>query len=282
MALYSLSQRQFLYDAINAENPGAIMPMDLDNANIGVPKAIATTPSGANTEITVRGRQGRGYVGVQTFRYKRLSLNDLFKNMTPQVTSPNAYGWLNVTSKKAAFVQNLNGRYGLNLVPEDIPDVYVYLNIKNTVSVLGSCIQYTGSVTFLSVRGKNSFEDQVVNDLLAELTHPATGGDVPKKCLTMLAYGSDFTNEPQLMASFKNGRLDVGYNFDQGLTENLMDTLTAYGIPTFDPTGSSVMRLKTGTSPGDVRMNTMYDNALLIYNIKDSQVGGDLLLHYNN
>ncbi|QVW55051.1 hypothetical protein pEaSNUABM29_00007 [Erwinia phage pEa_SNUABM_29] len=282
MALYSLSQRQFLYDAINAETPGAIMPMGLDNANIGVPRAITPTASGANTEITIRGRQGRGYIGAQTFRYKRLSLNDLFKNMTPQVTSPNAYGWLNATSKKTAFVQNLNGRYGLNLVPEDIPDVYVYLNLKNTVSVLASCIQYTGSVSFMSVKGKNSFEDQVVNDILLVLEHPYPGGELPKKCLTMLAYGSDFTDEPQLMAAFKNGRLDVGYNFDQGFTTSLMETLTAYGIPTFDPTGSSVVRLKTGTAPGDDRMNTMYDNALLIYNIKDTHVGGDLLLHYNN
>lgn len=40
MALYSLSQRQYLYDAINAENPDAVLPMGLDNAIIGTPKAI--------------------------------------------------------------------------------------------------------------------------------------------------------------------------------------------------------------------------------------------------
>lgn len=279
MALYSLSQRQFLYDAINAENPGAIEPMGLNNADIGIPKAIPATPSGANTEITIRGRQGRGYVGVQTFRYKRLSLNDLFRNMTPQVTSPNAYGWLTALSKKTAFVQNINGRYGMNLVPEDIPDVYVYLNLNNTVAVKASCIQYIGSISFMSIRGKNNLEEQVVNDILLELSHPVPAKD-GKKSMAMLTYGEDFTDEVQVMTSFKNGRLDVGSNFDNGYTTNLMATLNARGLPSFDPTSVSITRAKTTAVTG---ANTAYDNVLVLSDITlDANVAGSCMLHYNN
>ncbi|QVW28662.1 hypothetical protein pEaSNUABM8_00165 [Erwinia phage pEa_SNUABM_8] len=279
MALYSLSQRQFLYDAINAENPGAIMPMDLDNANFGVPKAITPTASGANTEITVRGRQGRGYVGVQTFRYKRLSLNDLFRNMTPQVTAPNAYGWLNVPSKRLAFAQNLNGRYGLNLEADDIPEQYIYLNLSNTLRVNASCIQYTGTITFMSIRGKNNLEELVVNDILLALSHP-TDAKLDKKYMGFLTYGEDFTDEVQVMASFKDGRLDVGGNFDSGYTTNLMATLVARGIPAFDPTGASIKRYKTTALPA---ANQAYDNVLYITQIqKDANVIGECMLHYNN
>lgn len=279
MALYSLSQRQYLYDAINAETPGAIMPMGLDNANIGVPKAITPTASGANTEIIIRGRQGRGYIGPQTFRYKRLSLNDLFKNMIPQVTAPNAYGWLNVESKKTAFAQNVNGRYGLNLVADDIPDQYIYLNVNNTLRVNPSCIQYIGSITFLSIRGKNNLEDLVVNDILDALSHPAAAKD-GKKYMGFLTYGEDFTDEVQVMNSFKDGRLDVGSNYDSGYTTNLMATLVARGIPAFDPTLASIKRYKTTAYP---RANQSYDNVLLITGISnDPSVSGDCLLHYNN
>ncbi|ANZ48721.1 virion structural protein [Erwinia phage vB_EamM_ChrisDB] len=279
MALYSLSQRQFLYDAINAENPGAIMPMELENANIGIPRAIAVTASGANTEITIRGRQGRGYVGAQTFRYKRLSLNDLFKNMTPQVTAPNAYGWLNVVSKRTAFAQNLNGRYGLNLVADDIPENYIYLNVLNTLRVNASCIQYTGTITFMSIRGKNSLEELVLNDILPELKHPIEPSK-GKRSLGMLLYGEDFTDEVQVMAAFKNGRLDVGSNFDNGYTDNLMATLIARGLPAFDPTSATITRMKAS----DYQFaNKMFDNVLVITNvINDPDVSGDCMLHYNN
>ncbi|HHS7556206.1 TPA: hypothetical protein ACTPQ1_004496 [Salmonella enterica] len=279
MALYSLSQRQYLYDAINAENPGAIEPMGLDNANIGVPKAIAPTASGANTEITVRGRQGRGYVGVQTFRYKRLSLNDLFKNMTPTVTAPNAHGWLTALSKKTAFAQNINGRYGLNLVAEDIPDQYIYLNVNNTLRVNASCIQYTGTITFMSIRGKNNLEDLVVNDLLDALNHPVDA-KLGKKCMGMLTYGEDFTDEVQVMNSFTNGRLDVGGNFDNGYTTNLMATLVARGLPAFDPTGVTITR---STTANVAKANKAFDNVLVISDIiKDPNVAGGCMLHYNN
>lgn len=280
MPLYSKSQQQFLLDAINAVSPGAIMPADLDNCTFGVPRAItALFPEDPNTEITLRGRQGRGYIGIQTYRYRRLSLNDLFKNFVPQVTAPNAYGWLSTPAKKTAFAQNLNGRYGLNLVGDDIPDTYVYLNLENVVGVLASCVQYTGSVRFMSIRGKNSLEELVLNDILPELNHPIDPSK-GKRSLGMLLYGEDFTDEVQVMAAFKNGRLDVGSNFDNGYTANLMATLTARGLPAFDPTSATITRMKAS----DYQFaNKMFDNVLVITNvINDPSVSGDCMLHYNN
>jgi len=277
MALYSLSQRQFLYDAINAENPGAITPVSLDNALIGDPKAIAVQPSGANTEITVRGRQGRGYTGVQTFRYKRLSLNDLFKNIVPQVTAPNAYGYLYTDAKKLAFAQNVNGRYGLNLEAADIPDQYIYLNVKNTLTVKSTCVQYTGSITFMSVKGKLDLATLVVNDILDELNHPI---DVKLDRLSaeMLSYGQDFSDEFQLMDSFVNGRLDIGANFTNGYTTALLQVFQGRGLPQFDITKTTIKRVNASA---DVRSNGISDKLLIISGMNDPQVAGSWLLHYN-
>lgn len=279
MAIYSQSQRQYLYDAINAENPGAITPAGFANALIGEPRAITPTVNGgANTEITLRGRQGRGYVGGQTYRYTRLSLNDLFKNIVPKVTSPNAYGYLNTPAKKLAFTQNVNARYGLNLEPDDIPDSYVWLNQKNTVNVLNTCVQYTGGITFDSVRGKNSLEEGILDDILQEMNHPIPTTD-GKLCVTLLSYGFDFTDEPQVMQAFVNGRMDVGANFTTGASDNLIALLTSRGLPAFDYTKATITRLKT---TAESRANTAFDNVLVITGYTDGSVGGDWLLHYNN
>ncbi|QXO09590.1 hypothetical protein pEaSNUABM11_00166 [Erwinia phage pEa_SNUABM_11] len=277
MALYSLSQRQFLFDAINAESPGAIAPLGLDNALIGAPKAIAVTASGANTEIIIRGRQGRGYTGAQTFRYQRLSLNDLFKNIVPQVTAPNAYGYLYTDAKKLAFAQNVNGRYGLNLEAADIPDQYIYLNVKNTLTVKSTCIQYTGAITFMSIKGKNNLEELVVNDILDELNHPSDP-KLDRKCAEMLSYGLDFSDELQLMESFVNGRLDIGVNFTSGATVALLQMFAGRGLPQFDYTKTTVKRI---ASSADSRTNGISDKVLIISGMNDPQVAGDWLLHYN-
>ncbi|ANZ50331.1 putative virion structural protein [Erwinia phage vB_EamM_Phobos] len=279
MPLYSKSQQQFLLDAINAVSPGAIMPADLENCTFGDPRAItAKLPEDPNTEITLRGRQGRGYIGVQTYRYRRLSLNDLFKNFIPQVTAPTAYGWLNTVAKRTAFAQNLNGRYGLNLVADDIPENYIYLNLENTLAVKATCVQYTGSIRFMSIRGKNNLEDMVLNDLLPVMNHPVDVA-LDKKAIGMLTYGYDFTEEPQLMKGFVNGSMSVGANFTSGYSAALMDLLSDRGLPTFDFTGAKITRKATTAEP---RSNSRFDWVLVITDIQDAQVGGDCLLHYNN
>lgn len=279
MPLYSQSQQEYLLNAINAEALDAIIPAFPANTTFGVPQAIAQkVATDPNTEITLRGRQGRGYIGTQTFRYTRLSLNNIFKNFVPQVTAPDAYGWLNTVAKKTAFAQNLNGRYGLNLVAEDIPDQYIYLNSENTLTVNASSVQYVGSIRFKSIKGKLNLEDQVVNDILAELNHPNPVKD-QKRSATMLGYGVDFTDEPQVMTSLVNGRLDVGTNLSQGFTANLLAVMVAKGLPSFDVTGASIKRLK---ATGDSRANTRFDNVLVITNVDDPHVAGDWLLHYND
>ncbi|MCT7475976.1 hypothetical protein N5V81_13415 [Escherichia coli] len=81
-----------------------------------------------------------------------------------------------------------------------------------------------------------------------------------------LTYGEDFTDEVQVMASFKNGRMDVGSNFfDLGYTSNLMATLVARGVPSFDPTNCTLLRYKTSEL---ATANKAYDNVLLITGIQ--------------
>lgn len=279
MAIYSQSQRQYLFDAINELNPGAISPAQFANATFGKPRAIKPlTADGPNTEITLRGRQGRGYVGSQTYRYKRLSLNDIFKSVNVTITSPLAYGNFYYIERRRAFAQNINSRYGLNLETEDIPQQYVYLNTKNGMTIASSCIQYTGSFVFNSIRGKNALEDAVLDDVLPILTHPIDL-DPEKLCATMLSFGHDLSDEPQVAQGLVNGRLDVGANDTSGATVNLLNVLEARGLPRFNTRGATIMRT---TPKVETRANPMFDNVLVITNVNDDKVGGDWLLHYNN
>ena len=278
MPLYSKSQQQFLLDAINAVSPGAIMPADLANTTFGVPKAIhQVLPEDPDTEITLRGRQGRGYIGIQTYRYKRLSLNDLFKNFVPQVTAPTAYGWLTTVAKKTAFAQNLNGRYGLNLTADDIPDQYVYLSEENVLAVNATSVQYKGSIRFMSTQGKNNLEDQLLNDILEAIKHPIEPS-LEKRCATMLGYGIDFSEEVQLMQGLVNGSMSVGANFTSGLSDALVASMVSRGLPSFDYTGAKITQKLTSAEP---RANKMYDRVLVISGLNDPQLAGDWLLHYN-
>lgn len=278
MPLYSKSQQQFLLDAINEVSPDAIMPADITNTTFGDPRAIAQVlPEDPNTEITLRGRQGRGYIGTQTYRYKRLSLNDLFKNFVPQVTAPNAYGWLTTVAKKTAFAQNLNGRYGLNLTADDIPDQYVYLNEENVLTVNSTSVQYKGTIRFMSIRGKNNLEQLVLNDILDAIEHPIDPA-LDKRCATMLGYGVDFSDEVQLMQGLVTGSMSVGANYTSGLSDALVASMVSRGLPSFDYTGAKITQKLTSAEP---RANKMFDRVLVISGLNDPQLAGDWLLHYN-
>ena len=271
MALYSQSQQQYLVDAINVRNPGAIDLLTLKNCFIGKPKAIPQNfPTDPNTEITVRGRPGSGYNGSQTFRYTRLSLSDLFKNFTPVITMPGIGTTLQA-------VANINGRYGLNLLPEDVVSYYLYRNSLSPLRVYGTSLQYTGSVNIKYVPGPYSLEELVVNNILNELNHPIDPDD-GKKCGTMLAYGVDFTDEYQLLSSFTPGPLGTGDNFTSGRSQALVDMMESHGLPRWDFTGA---RVQVKTTANETRANKRFDRVLVITLVNDPDVAGDWLLHYN-
>lgn len=271
MALYSQSQQQYMVDAINARNPGAISLLTLKNCFISKPKAITPKlPGDPNTEIVVRGRPGSGYIGSQTFQYTRLSLSDLFKNFTPVITMPG----IGVTQQAVA---NINGRYGLNLVPEDVVSYYLYRNSLSPLRVYGTSLQYVGSVNIKYVPGPYSLEELVVNNILNEMNHPIDPDD-GKLCGTMLAYGVDFTDEYQLLGSFATGAMGTGSNFTSGRSDSLVDMMEARGLPRWDFTGA---RAQVKTTANEPRANKKFDRVLVITLVNDPHVAGDWLLHYN-
>lgn len=271
MALYSQSQQQYLVDAINAENPGAIDLLTLKNCFIGKPKALSSKLPGApNTEITLRGRPGSGYNGSQTFQYSRLSLSDLFKNMTPVITMPGI-------SNTLQAVANINGRYGLNLLVEDVVSYYLYRGSLSPLRVYPECLQYVGQVNVLFTPGKYDLESLVVNNILNELNHPIDLKE-KKRCATMLAYGIDFSNEYALLNSLKAGPLGTGTNVTSGLSDALVNMMISYGLPSWVYTGAQV---QVRTPAQESRANKRYDRVLVITSVNDPDVAGDWLLHYN-
>ena len=271
MALYSQSQQQYLLDAINKANPDAVLPADLSNCTIGKPRAIAQKkPGDPNTEITIRGRQRRGYNGSQTFRYTRLSLSDLFKNISPVITLPGI-------SYMQQAVKNINGRYGLNLLPEEVINYYFYNQSYQTLTTNGESLQWTGSVRMRYTPGKWDLEEQVMTNVLPVMEHPVAPKDA-KKCATMLAYGIDFTEEYALLNAFTTGTMGTGANFSTGRSQSLVDMMVSHGLPSWSFVGA---RAQIKNTASETRANKAFDRVLVISSVDDPDVAGDWLLHYN-
>lgn len=271
MALYSESQQQYLLDAINKENPDAVLPADLSNCIIGKPRAIVKVlPTDPNTEITIRGRQRRGYNGSQTFRYTRLSLADLFKNIVPIITLPGIY-------YMQQAVKNINGRYGLNLVDDEVINYRIYSQSASTLTTNGESLQWTGSARVIYKPGKWDLEELVANNILDVMSFPIDP-EQDKKCATMLGYGIDFSEEGTFLQTISNGTLSLGPNFTSGRSAVLSDLMLQAGLPAWDMKGAKVSNVRPSQDP---RANPMYDRVLVISNVFDLNVDGDWLLHYN-
>lgn len=271
MALYSQSQQQYLLDAINKANPDAALPASLDNCIIGIPRAIAQKlPTDPNTEITIRGRQRRGYNGSRTFQYTRLSLSDLFKGITPIITLPGI-------SRMQVAVKNLNGRYGLNLLPEEVINYLFYNQQYVNLVTNGESLQWIGSARCRYVPGKLDLEEMVVNNILDELNHPI---DLKheKKCSTMLGYGIDFSDSKVFLLTLTTGSLSSGANFTTGRSQVLQDLMVSRGLPAWDMTNAKVQVMAPAS---DTRAKTSYDRIVKITNVLDPGVEGDWLLHFN-
>lgn len=271
MALYSQSQQQYLLAAINKQNPNAALPADLSNCIIGKPRVIAQKlPTDPNTEVTIRGRQRRGYNGSRTFQYTRLSLSDLFKGITPIITLPGI-------SRMQQAVKNLNGRYGLNLLEEEIVNYVVYNQQYQTLVTNGESLQWVGSVRCRYIAGRYDLEELVMNNILDVMKHPIDL-DNKKLCSTMLGFGVDFSDEKVFLLSMSTGSLSAGANFTSGRSKALQDMMLSRGLPAWDMTNAKAQVIRPTQ---DTRAKTTYDRVLLVTNVNDVNVEGDWLLHFN-
>lgn len=269
MPIYNKSQEELLLASYNAANVGAVKPLTLDNAKFGKPKPLAQKePTDPNTAVVVRARQRRGYAGKQTIPYSRLDLGLLFKNAKPQMTLPSC-------PSVAKAVNNINGRFGLNLREEDVVDYAITPNAAFTLQVKPTCLQYVGSATFYFVPGKLVLQDLVVTTALDAQKHPvALDG---RKCAKMLTYGLDFTEHRALIQAFTEGSMSTGDNLTLGRSDELVKLLASKGIPKWDYRGAKVRFANTADVPD---ANTVYDRCMIISNIDDKAISGDMYLHF--
>lgn len=270
MPLYSKSQQQLLLDDFNAKNGSAVAPLTVDNAIFSTPKAIKQLlPTDPNTSVTVRARQGRGYAGETEITYTRLDLATLFKNQTPVLTLPN----INVLSKGLA---NLNGRYGLNLTVDDIVDYNLYSGNKFTLRVKPACLQYVGSVTALYAPQRLVLDDLVVNPVIDCMKHPVRLDG--RLCAKMVAWSYDFTDHAPLLTAMTAGSMSQGDNLAKGYSQNIVQLMMTMGFPQWDFTAAQ-WAVKTVASVKDA--NPLFDKVIVITNVNDSKIAGDIYLHYN-
>ena len=270
MPIYTKSQRRYAIEEINRHNPGAVFPMTETNVIFGTPKAIPVQPDGCNAEVIVRARQRRDYIGNQVFRYPRLDLAVYFKNVTPIITLPN------ITKANQATV-NINGRYGLNLIADDIEPVTLVAGEKFILRMTDKCLQFHGSVECIYRPAPYNLGELIVNPSIIELLHPLDP-KLGKLCAKLIGYNIDFSDHYTFLQSIREGGLSGGENQLLGRTEALLDLMEAKGFPRWNPLGAKYKIYNT-TAIAD--SNQQYDKVAVITEVNDPNIGGDFYLHFN-
>lgn len=270
MPIYSKTQEQYLLDELNRLNPGAALPASALNVVFGKPVSLAASAAGEpNARVKVRAKQRRGYVGEQEFDYEQLDIATYFKNIDLRITLPG------ITKLRQAIV-NINGRYGLNLVPTDVEDVTLVPSKKITLRMSPSCLQFKGSAEVLYKPGALDLNTLIVNKALSALKHPVEIDG--RKCSKMLSWGIDFTDyRPQLQAMLVGG-LSGGANQTSGRSDELVNLMVALGFPRWNYQGAK-WAVQPTTAVADC--NKQYDMVGIVSNVNDPGVSGDIYLHYN-
>lgn len=159
------SQRQLLYDLIEESNPGFQTQFPLDKLDFGTPSAITvdpTDPYKRDTQVAVSAKANSGFMGNKTVRYRRIDIGVLFRNMTMQV---NLYD-TKTSLLKADWIPALNFKYGLSLVPDDIPASNIG-NLPGTgsygMSIVATslCYKATVAVQLQWIPGKRPMLDMI-------------------------------------------------------------------------------------------------------------------------
>lgn len=126
MPLYTKPPKELLLDLIKESNPSLPLPLNASKLSFGIPKAIPLVPgSFANTEILITARGGSGYTKKTTVKYRRLSLETLFRGLSAEV-----YKYTSANSNQYPFdiyglLSEINKRFGLYLTQDDVTNAWL-------------------------------------------------------------------------------------------------------------------------------------------------------------
>ena len=279
MAKYTKTSKEMLLDAINIENNLQNNPLTWNQIAAGFPEKVTTPGADRNTRLIIYGLKQGGYKGTVTLKYDRISLPEIFRNVTPVVvTEPVAL--------LSQLLPKLNKTYGLSLDKDDIVEQSVAdlgEDFLITVQLRGGCVAWEGDFELRFTKFRPKLKDIIADNVLDVIVAPFPMGTKPRA--EYVAYGYDYSTMGETFKTWAVNRT---------LTQDDIDELneTVQGLKLVNQTGANAQPGEIALSGAKVTsinnvtenslFNVMYEKAIVITLATTSNYEGQLIIHYSS
>lgn len=285
MSLYSKPQIELLLDLINESNPGLMELRDLQNTSYGVPKVRTPGPGEiADTTLELYAKPGTFYIGKQIVHYRRVDLSRLFANMVVLLDR-----WQPGSIRREYIVEQVNKKYNLSLIPDDLPDSAWSANTHN-VTIAATSLAYRGTLRFQYAPGKRDL-DQILNKTVFDIRDWDAQYVEGKPLLSLAGVGIDYTRLRAPADSITNGWVIAGTGTGSAQINQLFSWFSkvtgitlAAGVSHTQVggmAGLTVSRFNLPSANAPEGNAEKFNRVLVIASKPDSWFTGKLLIHYN-
>lgn len=279
MAKYTKTSKEMLLDAINIENNLQNNPLTWNQIAAGFPEKVTSAGADKNTRLIIYGLKQGGYKGTVTLKYDRISLPEIFRNVTPVVvTEPVAL--------LSQLLPKLNKTYGLSLDKDDIIEQSVAdlgEDFLITVQLRSGCVAWEGDFELRFTKFRPKLKDVIADNVLDVIIAPFPMGTKPRA--EYVAYGYDYSTMGETFKTWAVNRT---------LTQDDIDELneTVQGLKLVNKTGANAAAGEIALSGAKVTsintvtanslFNVMYEKAIVITLAATSNYEGQLIIHYSS
>lgn len=279
MAKYTKTSKEMLLDAINIENNLQNNPLTWNQIAAGFPEKVTSAGADKNTRLIIYGLKQGGYKGTVTLKYDRISLPEIFRNVTPVVvTEPVAL--------LSQLLPKLNKTYGLSLDKDDIIEQSVAdlgEDFLITVQLRAGCVAWEGDFELRFTKFRPKLKDVIADNVLDVIVAPFPMGAKPRA--EYVAYGYDYST---MSETFKT------WAVNRTLTQDDIDELneTVQGRKLVNATGANAAAGEVALAGAKVTsintvtenslFNVKYEKAIVITLAATSNYEGQLIIHYSS
>ena len=278
MAKYTKTSKEMLLDAINIENNLQNNPLTWNQIAAGFPEKVTSAGADKNTRLIIYGLKQGGYKGTVTLKYDRISLPEIFRNVTPVVvTEPVAL--------LSQLLPKLNKTYGLSLDKDDIIEQSVAdlgEDFLITVQLRSGCVAWEGDFELRFTKFRPKLKDVIADNVLDVIVAPFPMGAKPRA--EYVAYGYDYSTMGETFKTWAVNRT---------LTQDDIDELNeTVGLKLVNKTGANAAAGEIALSGAKVTsintvtanslFNIMYEKAIVITLAATSNYEGQLIIHYSS
>lgn len=279
MAKYTKTSKEMLLDAINIENNLQNNPLTWNQIAAGFPEKVTSAGADKNTRLIIYGLKQGGYKGTVTLKYDRISLPEIFRNVTPVVvTEPVAL--------LSQLLPKLNKTYGLSLDKDDIIEQSVAdlgEDFLITVQLRSGCVAWEGDFELRFTKFRPKLKDVIADNVLDVIVAPFPMGAKPRA--EYVAYGYDYSTMGETFKTWAVNRT---------LTQDDIDELneTVQGLKLVNATGANAAAGEVALAGAKVTsintvtenslFNVMYEKAIVITLAATSNYEGQLIIHYSS